>query len=170
MSIKYKLIILVLFLSLSSIIVSLASLQRISVTSNYDGIKSLEESKLISIRNTKKEQILDYFDTVSNILTSYAAATNTKYAANEFIAKYNSFVSESKFPKDYKEKVRSYYTDEYAKVYKDKNAGSTPNIDHVLSQLDDTVYALQYAYIADNENALGEKDKLVKANGFVSAI
>ena len=45
----------------------------------------------------------------------------------------------------------------------DEFDGRVPDVDRILTQLDDATVALQYSYIKANPNPLGSKDKLDKA-------
>ena len=63
-----------------------------------------------------------------------------------------------------KDSVRSYYDSEYTRQYKSKNKDRDPNIDAMFAPLDDDAIFLQYQYVRQNPNSLGEKHKLNRAS------
>lgn len=63
----------------------------------------------------------------------------------------------------FKTKLKTYYTDLFAKEYANKNKGKAPDVDAMFNQLDDDSIALQYYYIIENPNPLGSKQLLNKS-------
>lgn len=60
--------------------------------------------------------------------------------------------------------LEKYYSNEFGKEYAKLNNGKNANTKHLLNKLDDESVALQYHYIQNNENPLGNKHKLNDAN------
>jgi len=63
-----------------------------------------------------------------------------------------------------REHLKSYYTGEFGVKFAEKNEGATAPIDAQFSPLDNDSVYLQYKYISENPNPLGEKENLNAAD------
>lgn len=120
------------------------------------------QERLVALRNIKKEQIEQYFDLIQQQIVTQASSTMTKVAVQAFRLSYERYLFElDLFEKEARlNKLRDYYKNQFGQRYKTLNPNSSLNLDGMLKGLDDTAIALQYDLIANNPNALGEKDKL----------
>ncbi|ODN41922.1 HAMP domain-containing protein [Piscirickettsia litoralis] len=168
LNIKLKLVLMFVAVSLVAIFATALILGLVSTNSSQQSLEQQAKSQLISIREVKKSQIENYFKMVSNIVISSANNIAFAQAAQEFIQSYNLFDQQEALPENYKNQVKSYYHQLFIKEYELQNAGKRPDVKAMLKGLTDTTYALQYAYIANNANPLGEKDKLNQATGAAS--
>jgi methyl-accepting chemotaxis protein len=60
--------------------------------------------------------------------------------------------------------IKSYYDNDFNRVYKENNDGNSANTSQLLSSISDNALFLQQDYIAKNTNPLGSKDSLIKTN------
>ncbi len=128
---------------------------------------SLQEqafNQLVSVRETKKKQIEDYFSTIRKQVHTFSEDKMVVDAMKEFKASFKEFQKENELTdtqlEEYRSSLRSYYTGDFTAEYKSQNCGKLPQAVSYLNQLDDDSIALQYTYIKDNHNQLGEKHKL----------
>ncbi|MCP5005250.1 MAG: hypothetical protein GY941_15140 [Planctomycetes bacterium] len=129
--------------------------------------KSLQEqafNQLVSVREIKKKQIEDYFSTIRKQAHTFSRDKMVVDAMTEFKAAFKDFRKENELTdtrlEEYGASLKSYYTGDFTREYKNQNSGRIPQAVRYLNQLDDDAIALQYTYIKDNNNKLGEKHKL----------
>ncbi|MEK7991649.1 MAG: cache domain-containing protein, partial [Thiotrichaceae bacterium] len=136
------------------------------------------QSHITSIRDTKKQQIEGYFGQVANQLLTFADAKGTADAMSEFKNTFANFSEEAgmkavdegpSFPQplpfdQYTEALEEFYLDEFVQEYETLNVDPAPDMAAMLNQLDDNSLALQYFYIAENDNPLGTKSELFSAS------
>ncbi len=121
-------------------------------------------NQLVSVRETKKKQIEDYFTTIRKQVQTFSedrmivdAAKYFKNAFSEF--RMENHISDSDI-NEYKSALRNYYTGDFENEYKQQNNGKRSKAVSYFNQLDDDSIAMQYHFIAANPNPLGEKHKL----------
>jgi len=156
-----------------------------SQTASELGKKALTESAqshIISIRDTKKAQIENYFELVRNQLQVYADSKTTIDAIRSLKEAFHKFKDEAGLHttdieieegpptpqalpiEDYKEALKEYFTNDFSPEYEMLNANPLPdNLLETLDQLSDNTIALQYFYIAANPNPLGTKEEFFAA-------
>lgn len=128
------------------------------------GSKALEQqakNQLIAIRETKRTQVEDYFTTISNQVLTFSNDRMIIDATKSLTKSFKTFPEEvGNKSNQYSSGLSSYYSNEFAATYKDKNNGESINTVGLMNQLSAEGLALQYHYISDNPNPLGSKDKL----------
>ncbi|MFQ5687713.1 MAG: methyl-accepting chemotaxis protein, partial [Candidatus Scalindua sp.] len=121
-------------------------------------------NQLVSVRETKKRQIEDYFTTIRKQVQTLSNDRMIVDAAKSFKGAFKDVRMENEITdsqlEDYKTALKNYYTSDFTNEYKSQNNGKNPNAVNFLSQLDEDSIALQYYYIKANQNELGEKHKL----------
>ncbi|MDR4505487.1 MAG: methyl-accepting chemotaxis protein [Candidatus Scalindua sp.] len=121
-------------------------------------------NQLVSVRETKKKQIEDYFTTIRKQVHTFSGNKMVVDAMKEFKVAFKEFQKENELTdsqlKEYRSSLKSYYTGDFAAEYRNQNNGKVPQTASYLNQLDDDSIALQYVYIKENHNQLGEKHKL----------
>lgn len=144
----------------SSILTYIAS---VDVT---QALHSQVKQRLVGLRDAKREQIVDYFETINQQAIALANSTMTENATLAFIDSYNSYSSQSNLPDKQTQSsvLSSYYLNEFLAKYKEENQGTSLNASSIMNALSETGTALQYRYIGASEFGLGEKDKLVSLN------
>ncbi|MEE8317900.1 MAG: methyl-accepting chemotaxis protein [Candidatus Omnitrophota bacterium] len=125
-------------------------------------------NQLVSVRETRKMQIEDYFSTIRKQIQTFSEdrmiidATNMFRDAFQYISEEN--LSSDSLLEEYRTALKTYYTGDFTEEYKNQNAGQKPNAVSYFDQLDDESIVMQYFYIKANENPLGEKHKLDAAS------
>ncbi len=127
-------------------------------------LKKQAFNQLVSIRETKKEQIEDYFSHIEKQVKVYSKNSMIINAMEEFNTAFKVFRIENKINdvqlNEYRSELKKYYTKEFTKEYESQNNGRSPDTDKLVSQLDNESALLQYFYIKSNDYVLGEKNKL----------
>jgi methyl-accepting chemotaxis protein len=134
-----------------------------SLTLAEQTISDRSASQLLSIREIKRDQITDYFDVINNQLLTFANNTMVTSAINEFKESYTSYPT-SLADKD-KNALIQYYEKDFSENYIKLNAGKESQAINQYQKLSPSAKALQSAYISNNSNALGEKNKLNQGAG-----
>ncbi len=134
-----------------------------------------------SIRDSKKQQIEDYFALVTNQLQFFARQPSTVAMMHEFKQSFPEFEHEAggsgaedgppipgvesaaePLPiDDYRLSLEDYYTTEFAQEYEQLNPDQAPNMVRILEALSPNSVALQYHYITNNPNPLGTKEEFL---------
>ncbi len=121
-------------------------------------------NQLTAVRETKKEQIEDYFSTVRKQVRTFSEDTMIVEAAKLFNGAFKEFRKENEITDlqlvEYRAALKTYYTGDFTEEYKHQNNGQLPLTARYLDLLDDDSIALQYNYIIANHNKLGEKHRL----------
>ena len=129
--------------------------------------KALKEQafkQLVSIRETKKEQVEEYFSNIEKQITAYSKDHMVINAMEELKTSFKQFRQENEIDdaqlKGYRTALKTYYTRDFTKEYKRLNNGLDPDVDKYFDQLDNDAVLLQTFYIRSNDYVLGEKHKL----------
>ncbi len=157
------------------LIAGLVPLAVMGILSNNSSSKALKQqafNQLVSVRETKKLQIEDYFSTIRKQIQTLSEDRMIVDATNYFKDGFSEFRIENDLSdaeiKEYRAALKNYYTVDFTEEYKRQNNGINPNAVNYLDQLDDDSIAMQYTYIAANHNQLGEKHMLDAAEGMAS--
>ncbi len=129
--------------------------------------KALKEqafNQLVTIRETKKEQVEEYFSNIKKQITAYSKDQLIINAMEELKTAFNMFRKENDINdsqlQGYRTALKTYYTRDFTKEYKRQNNGLSPDVGKYFDQLDDDSVLLQTFYIRSNDYVLGEKHKL----------
>ena len=137
-----------------------------ALAANVSAITKSSTEKLLAIRRLKESSIKRYFEETRNQVVTLAASTMVVDAMRDMKAAFSTFRDENGLqPADManrREHLRKFYTEQFAPVY-GKEAGRAPDTESILAGLDDDTVALQYEYISDNINKVGQKHQLTKA-------
>jgi len=162
MNIKKKMIIISISLAIIPVTIAMYALEKIASNTASDALHETAKNQLISIRDTKKAQIEDYFAIIRSQIITLSNSRMTVTALNEFKLSYD-FVDEGADIDNMRNELAKYYKNEFGKEYRKLNSGKTIDVMNLLNQLDDESVTLQYRYIQNNPNTLGNKHKLVDA-------
>ncbi len=149
-------------------IVPLGVMGMLGYKSSSTSLEKQAFNQLVSVRETKKKQIEDYFSTIRKQIRTFSENVMVVDAMKEFkvsfkdVRKENDII-DSKL-EEYRRALKTYYTADFTNEYKQQNNGKNPDAVDYLNQLDDDSIALQYSYIKANHNPLGEKHNLDFAN------
>ncbi|MBU2899048.1 methyl-accepting chemotaxis protein [Vibrio hepatarius] len=149
---------------LGAIALSLGTSTSISTYLSMEEMRSvlLQQSreKLTATKELVRAEVENYFSDIEGQITSMANNVATKEAAVDFNQAFSTYepirkINNSKL----RTTVNEYYTKEFAIQYSQLNQ-DTVNVPDMFSGLSDLTYNMQFDFIADNPNPLGNKDKL----------
>ena len=167
MSLRIKLMIICIFLSL----VPLVSASLLISWSSYQNARSIMEEQathqLVALRDTKKQQVEQYFETMHKQMSTFANDRMVVEAMVKFNQGFKSYVAEVGAQGEgerFKEALAIYYQEQFGKEYRRRNGGDEIDASGLLASLDNDSLALQFEFIANNSNLLGSKDLLDSLN------
>ncbi|WP_271251654.1 adenylate/guanylate cyclase domain-containing protein [Pseudanabaena sp. Chao 1811] len=157
LSIKSKLIVMLLTVSSSSIVVT----AYLGYQSGKSNLTDRAFNQLTSVRASKAYQIESYFKTIRNHIQTLSNDISVGTAIIEFTNAYRQLESVT-LPADNSQKITAYYQNEFLPKLAKTEQGS-PVLNSFLPESTASNY-LQYHYIATNPNPIGKKHLLDKAN------
>ncbi len=129
----------------------------------HSALEEQAEHQLVSIREIKKSQIVDYFQTIKDqvlTLSNDRMIIDYMHQVKPAFQSYREQVMPDTDMSAYRSKLATYYTSDFTAEYKNQNQGENPSVNSWLGQLDNDSIALQYTYIKANPNPLGSKDAM----------
>lgn len=156
LSFRSKLLFSLLFIGLASVLIILF----FSVTIGKQIVKKNVYDQLISIRANKARELEDYFIDTKDQIEFFIHDYTIIEAMKDFKRAYYK-VGDLELPRSADQEFDKSYTDFYKKLSKNLKAETNPEF--FIPNGKEAKY-LQYHYIIQNPNAIGEKDKYVKAN------
>ncbi len=157
LSIKSKLIVMLLTVSSSSILVT----AYLGYQSGKSNLTDRVFSQLTSVRASKAYQIESYFKTIRNHIQTLSNDPSVGNAIAEFTNAYRQ-IETVPLPADNSQKITAYYQNEFLPKLAKTEQGS-PVLNSFLPESNASNY-LQYYYIATNSHPIGKKHLLDKAN------
>jgi len=144
----------------------------VSVLSASISTQQLEQQSfehLNAVRQIKSAAIKRYFDQVHSQVITMADTPMVVSAAGSFTRSFKRVLNSENYDAlqilEFRQALKTYYTDEFAVKYAQKNNGASFNTNNAIAKLNDLATVMQTRYIAQNEYPLGEKDKLSKTDG-----
>ncbi|MFM7601549.1 MAG: adenylate/guanylate cyclase domain-containing protein [Pseudanabaena sp.] len=156
LSIKSKLIVMLLTVSSSSILVT----AYLGYRSGQANLTDRVFNQLTSVRASKAYQIESYFKMIRNHVQTLSNDLSTASAIAEFTNAYRQ-LENVPLPADASAKINAYYQNEFLPKLAQTELGS-PVLNSFLPESIASNY-LQYHYIANNSNPIGKKHLLDKA-------
>ncbi|MFK7871975.1 MAG: methyl-accepting chemotaxis protein [Oligoflexales bacterium] len=125
----------------------------------FDRLRSIQELKLSSVKR--------YFTDIKHQITSFSHDIMIQEAAADFRESFFSIIEEQQIDdasiESMKTSLLQYYNGPFGEEYQSQN-GEKPDVNSLVSQMDDLSILWQYRYIQDNEHPLGSKHELYKAS------
>lgn len=125
-------------------------------------------SKLKAVRQTKKESISRYLNSITDQITTFSKDQMIVDAMNDFSVAFQNNLTENNYPvekiAEMKNDLNSYYINSFSKEYFTQTKNNASPADSWLKSLGDKAVAMQHQYIFANPNPLGSKDKLDQSN------
>ncbi len=158
-------------LRVGSILLALVPAVIASILIGWNAIDHAEEalqdqarSKLTALRETRAEQISNYFLAITNQVLVSSKGRMTIDAMQELSSAFHALPDEVVADvATERDALKSYYAEQFGAEYAKRNSGQQANIDQIFSSLGASAVPMQYRYILTNLNPLGEKDKLDKS-------
>ncbi len=158
-SIKFK----VIALMAVSLLVMAVSIMSISVSRASDSLVKSNMALLDAVKESKKEHIVDFSHSIENLLRSRTADSQTVQAMWSLDEGFQELEEMQEVSQDdIKAALIKHYGNEYINKINFKVKGAKPKKstqDYLPKSLNGQI--AQYIYIVENENKIGEKDKLV---------
>ena len=133
---------------------------RASIDAN-EALSLTNQRQMVSLRDTKKLQIEDYFNTIDKQASIYADDIMVQEAVLAFNEGFAALPQENAINRGTIDRsLNAFYRDEFATSYRESNAGASIDTRQLLSQLSDSAKLAQYLYISDNNQPLGSKHLL----------
>lgn len=148
-------------LALIPVLITSVVLSGISVNNSGEAMEAQVQSQLISLRETKRAQIEGYFETINHQVLNMAAAPATR----EMLAELPSAMQELTHShqgslSQMREQLSNYYRRDFANEFRNQNPGEQANTDPQIRGLSERAVVLQYLYMSNNPQPLGEKQRL----------
>ena len=134
-----------------------------SLSLSKEAMNKRAANQLISIREIKREQVKDYFNTINKQLLTFADESLVTTSISAFTKAYSNYIAQEGEANT--STLTAYYQKQFAETFTKLNAEKKSNVMDKYQQLSPVSKALQLAYISNNPNALGEKNKLNKGLG-----
>lgn len=151
-------------------ILPLAILGLLSVSLSKKALSTQAFNQLEAVRQIKKNNIEDYFQTIENQILTFSENQMIVEAmigfSEEFVRFRDTTPNSAQDDATVKTAVMNYYRNAFYKKYKSQNPKTGLNVGDIVNDLDKNILALQYYYIAANGHPLGSKHLLDKASDF----
>lgn len=157
LSIKSKLIVMLLIVSSCSILVT----AYLGYRSGRSNLTERVFSQLTSLRASKAYQMESYFKTIRNHIETLSETPSVVTAMKEFTVAYRQLET-VRVPAQMKQELMTYYRNEFLPRLAKTEQGS-PVLETFVPETNAANY-LQYHYIAANPNPVGKKDALATSN------
>lgn len=163
MKLKTQITIQVSILVLTSLLILAVALWWITKDRIEDVLNTQISERLISIKDSKKDQIENYFSTIRSQVSTLSSSTMTINAATEFgnaFPKYDSEAQLSASSQDKQNSLSAFYNNQFGSLYNESNTKGSVDFNQLYQSLDANAASLQYTFISNNSHALGEKNNL----------
>jgi methyl-accepting chemotaxis protein len=167
MNIRKKLILGGALVGLLPIVVATVTLGVSAYSSAKNSLAAESEAKLTVVRENKKAQIEDYFNRLAGEVSALAQTQAVIGALKDFKVAHRQIVAESGNQarlEEMRAALIQYYTGDFVGEFKKRNPGDAPDMAAYVNRLDPVALTMQYQYIIQNANPLGQKDKLDAAS------
>ncbi len=165
-SIRFKILFLVLAVTLTSIVI----ISLVSISTIRDALNSKAMQQLVSIREIQKSALQNQFTTYRKQLLSMAQSRFAIEAMKDFRESFKTYpeaVSILEGSKDLRQKsreLRSYYDGPFGEEFLNRNGRKSEKINDIFNQLTPQAIRFQHSFIWDNPNPLGSKHLLNRPN------
>lgn len=158
MTFKKKILAILMVVGFLPVLVSSA----VAIYFSSDALIKMTNNQLMSLQETRKQSVSAYLDTLSDGL-SLLAENPTVVRMLPIME--NTYQRLKSIPVDANKlsELNRFYQTEFASRLPAEEAGSFQS-NSLTSQLSPAAIALQYAYIANNPNPVGEKDKALSSD------
>ena len=122
------------------------------------------KEQLVSLREVKKTQIHDYFETIRKQIQTFSENQMVVDSLRDMNVAFHEFREVAKLDDEtlakQKRELLTYYTNEFSDEYRSLNSNQSPSLDKYVRLLDDDAVAVQHQYVRANQHPLGSKHEL----------
>lgn len=167
MNIRKKLILGAMFIGFVPILLGASYIGYNAIHQGQTLIRSQIQQQLISVREITAEKVESYFSTIENQILTLSKSRMVIDAMQDFEGVFTAHSWDAKLdPAEVDASLANYYRNEFAAQYNELNPGNGVDVQALINGLSNETKALQYSYISNNPNPLGEKDKLLHSPNF----
>ena len=167
MNIRKKLILGAMFIGFVPILLGASYIGYNAIHQGQTLIRSQIQQQLISVREITAEKVESYFSTIENQILTLSKSRMVIDAMQDFEGVFTAHSWDAKLdPAEVDASLANYYRNEFATQYNELNPGNAVDVQALINGLSSETKALQYSYISNNPNPLGEKDKLLHSPNF----
>jgi len=163
MKIKTKLILGTSLLAIVPVFISAIFIGYGSITSSQKALSLQVENQLISIRDATASNIENYFKTLRSQIITHSSSTEAVDALDALkrgFGRHRMYLRQSSTEEEQKESLLNFYTSQFNKKYQQINNKKNKDGADYIANLPPANIAVQYAYLSENPNLLGEKHHL----------
>ncbi len=159
-SLQSRVMIAMLLMTLVSLLITGVILIQASISEMESSLKVRLQDDLTSKRDILKRSVQDYFDTIEKQIVTMASDVSTVEKVMGFNREFRNYTTQRQ-PGSFNEEgsVRTYYETSFSTEFKKFN-GHIPNTDSLLHAMTAQSTAMQFDFISNNANSLGQKDAL----------
>jgi methyl-accepting chemotaxis protein len=163
MTLKKRLLITLLLVGL----VPALALTFFNAEASRQSLRDQALSRLAIAATIKKDTVEHYLETIQGQLQAMAAHRGTQTAAETFGRVFDDFARGVKTePSEMRERLAEYYRKNFLPKLKANGGAQALSASDYIAPLNENSLALQFEYIVQNPNPVGEKDKLMASAGF----
>ncbi len=160
-SIRSRVLFGTLALAIIPLIIAAGIIGYLSYQSAKSTVQGRVAEQLKSVRVVQTQQIKSYFDALKETMLVTSTNPTVREQFKRFRDVYPSVASTLSIPLEaQRDAVRDYFKGNFTEEFKLRNAGSESDTAALVDALPASAIALQYLYIANNANKLGEKNRL----------
>ena len=163
MKIKAQLVVAGLLLTAIPVIFAVTLIIRYATSAATETAVALTMERLAATRDNTKEHMQSYFGVMENqvvVLAQMRTTINAIQSMREGFFNYTMEASDWLKDKNLEGSLKDYYQNEFARVYRKNNDGKNADMNALLENTNFTTKALQFSFISNNPNPLGEKHLL----------
>lgn len=137
-----------------------------------DDLMEKVNTGLMAQRTLKRRQLESFVEGIRDQIVTMSENKMFIDASRQFKMAFDKYQNEAGLDDEQRARRRrdllGYYTNDFTRVYQEKNEGRRPGAERLVQQLDDQAVLLQYDYILENRHSLGSKHLLNRAEGDAS--
>lgn len=157
MTLKSRLILAMLAIIATTIVTIGLVVNNTASSSTHKALEQLAYDTLQSTLEAKKSHVEEYLSTLRNQVEVLSQDQNTFAASHVFLSGVEEYPLTSSLTEDMKQQVRDHYQTHFAVPYQQQTGQPAPTAEQYFSNFDDASWLLQYHYIANNPNDVGDK-------------
>jgi len=132
-------------------------------------VRKQVQQQLTAVREITAEKVEHYFKTIENQIVTMSNSRMVIDAIQDFEGVFEQHAADLRTDvSDINSSLTSFYKDQFNAKYQATNPNSAFDGMQALQGLSPAAKALQYTYIGNNPNPLGEKDKLLHAQDYTA--
>ncbi len=164
MKLRTKMLIATMLLSIIPLLVGAGLVGKMAASSGHEEITHEVKDRLVSLRESKKQQVERYFQLIQKQVIRYSGDSVVVDATQGFERSFRTFRKDSGLSSasrvaEQRELLKPTY-DGFDKRYRQVNGGVGSESETMLNGLSPEAVALQYQFIENNSNPVGSKDAL----------